>query len=1201
MAPSIISSRDQRKQFDDAVKHAVQQRKQQNQLHTTARAKIVLENKLQNKKVPQTRKQQETRQRELREMNRKLQMLTGSVALISTRQLGGTSSRNLMGGGLGGGGGGSSDVEHVDGLGGGSGGRTMDSDGQQKSARWGSARNLGTSEHCAHVLSNLQQTDFTADTLPGASDSRPGSGMPRKSKFGTRRKTMAGPAPPQGAIHRSMSYGELSADSPADNLPARKSSVGSGRRMTAPGRALDAVEPGRALDAVEEGAIPRASSYAELRDASSDQRRTPRLPPPPRRQPDSRYAERAPTRAVPRPRRSTMACERPVPRSDVVKRSSLSFESATLARSTEMRSAGLEPNAPWSPGSYVPAHRTTGRRMSSLVEGGSSSGTDLSPTPTSGRQRRGSKTLDAGAFNLQELVPTKRSSRSIGAGSSQDSLCVGSSQDYEDDFYVGSEQDDDEDYDNTVGLEVDVEREAEINELLLEARGEIQKLPSRAIEDEGEKLEIKKMPWLEKQREAVKDDAPGDDCEISSNARASTASSLADSPFIDKTSLLSAAAANVKLAASTNNDVGSAPKTKNYPALLATREAEQVAAEPVAMKQEPQHQQRGAMPSAAAVADSKRATSTNIEAAGAPRTNTYLELLAARVLAAKPRQQRETPNNPASSDRSGSIEIDNIGLSDPRSEFFLQKKELTSQSGATRRTGATSQSSIFSSMNSMSLQAATAIVGGIDEQQGISISGHNSGQLTVSGHDSGECNVCASIEEEKSFRQQPQDSQQPKQQQQETPFEEEQVKIQFEGFSRYKKKRNSRIKRLKSSIRKSLGRSSGQSKSSAVSSLGGDDSIHSSTGLPIAGRQDGCESRFSIPTISADQQHSVRHHLTQPGSNRSLTSAYTTLSAMAPGSSSRSISSSSSKTGGTGKSGRWNLRGLRRSANKKTSSQNDIERSANSGRELLPRQDSKSGQQVLFSRAVRRDSGVSDVSSPSSDSMSNSVWNQRSAAPDKDLIYDLDDHVKAMSCVLSKGGSVTSLIRIPSTLASVNENVVEHVNEDERSVTDVSVTGATAVDWTAGQELPSPPTDGRARRVDYKSEEKRDEDFHTLSASTEAQDCIIDREVIRSGNSDDDHEVVLIQSPADQSTCSDDSANSFYRHPAHDGPLVHIRPNQVFPDSPGWQCDVCYTEFFDLNRWAFVSTCTNYVVCESCFGRKGRRITEHCQLADDKR
>lgn len=86
---------------------------------------------------------------------------------------------------------------------------------------------------------------------------------------------------------------------------------------------------------------------------------------------------------------------------------------------------------------------------------------------------------------------------------------------------------------------------------------------------------------------------------------------------------------------------------------------------------------------------------------------------------------------------------------------------------------------------------------------------------------------------------------------------------------------------------------------------------------------------------------------------------------------------------------------------------------------------------------------------------------------------------------------------------------------------------------------------------------------------------------------DDDASQILPKDDIDTSARSDATEDSLYRHPAHSHPLLHMRPNQLFPDSPGWQCDLCTQDTFDLNQWAYVSTERNYLLCEKCFSQDG--------------
>jgi len=87
-------------------------------------------------------------------------------------------------------------------------------------------------------------------------------------------------------------------------------------------------------------------------------------------------------------------------------------------------------------------------------------------------------------------------------------------------------------------------------------------------------------------------------------------------------------------------------------------------------------------------------------------------------------------------------------------------------------------------------------------------------------------------------------------------------------------------------------------------------------------------------------------------------------------------------------------------------------------------------------------------------------------------------------------------------------------------------------------------------------------------------------------------EIEVPKGDLDASNKSDDTAESFYRHPAHEHPLLHVRPNQLFPQSPGWRCDLCMTDTQDLNEWAYVSTGLNYLLCERCFRQNGEALAK---------
>jgi len=183
-----------------------------------------------------------------------------------------------------------------------------------------------------------------------------------------------------------------------------------------------------------------------------------------------------------------------------------------------------------------------------------------------------------------------------------------------------------------------------------------------------------------------------------------------------------------------------------------------------------------------------------------------------------------------------------------------------------------------------------------------------------------------------------------------------------------------------------------------------------------------------------------------------------------------------------------------------------------------------SSRQILFSKG-QFTSNISNLSGHSKGSFQSSDNSFAGRCTD---FYDHNDHVRAISSLVSsKSPSGRSLV---TSLATVKE----------------------------------PAHEGLGGR----GEQKHDEDYHNIRGS-------IDREPSA-------YHVYM-----DNCDQSNDSANSFYRYPSHEHTLVHMAPNQLFPDSPGWQCDVCLQETFDLNVWAYISTEKNYVLCESCFAKSG--------------
>ena len=86
---------------------------------------------------------------------------------------------------------------------------------------------------------------------------------------------------------------------------------------------------------------------------------------------------------------------------------------------------------------------------------------------------------------------------------------------------------------------------------------------------------------------------------------------------------------------------------------------------------------------------------------------------------------------------------------------------------------------------------------------------------------------------------------------------------------------------------------------------------------------------------------------------------------------------------------------------------------------------------------------------------------------------------------------------------------------------------------------------------------------------------------------DEDYHMSAYNAFVNDSTGSDNSTDSFYRFPSHRHLLVRMRPSQLFPESPGWQCDECLAETFDLDDLAYISTELNYVICKHCFAKGG--------------
>lgn len=333
------------------------------------------------------------------------------------------------------------------------------------------------------------------------------------------------------------------------------------------------------------------------------------------------------------------------------------------------------------------------------------------------------------------------------------------------------------------------------------------------------------------------------------------------------------------------------------------------------------------------------------------------------------------------------------------------------------------------------------------------------------------------------------------------------------GFSTYRRRRSGRIKKLRNSIRNSL-RGTSSSNGNSNNSRGGGGEHHA---LHNEGGSQGGGS-----TISAEQQGRVSQHLHRQGSTRSITSAFSSFSAITG----NSDASSRSNASGRGTWQRFRLRGGRPRMAKaqsnhemKSGGRSSVEGSSSSGH---------SSRQILINHrqpSVRSQiSNLSSHMSSDDDRSNNSAFTGVGRFTD---FYDNNDHVRAVSSLISsKAASGRSLV---SSLATVEE-----------------------------------PSGG---------EQKQDEDYHNM------------RDIMSNGNKESSaYQRMLTRK---ESSLSDDSQNSFYRHPSHEHPLVHMRPNQLFPDSPGWQCDECSGETFDLNVWAYVSTEKNYLLCDSCFNKSG--------------
>ena len=394
---------------------------------------------------------------------------------------------------------------------------------------------------------------------------------------------------------------------------------------------------------------------------------------------------------------------------------------------------------------------------------------------------------------------------------------------------------------------------------------------------------------------------------------------------------------------------------------------------------------------------------------------------------------RETSPSPTGEQVHGGESNKGEGVDNPRSQFLLLKKERKSQSGATRETQATSSSSSLT-CNENPVSSGNNVnnrIGAIkevkEEEKDISAS---DGARELASGDSFEIDCSGGAPA---------------------------------GFSKYRKRRSSRIKRIRTNLKNSL-RSTGSNEESEM--------------RPSLEEN----SKASQGSISEEQQQRVSRFLQRKTSTRSVTSAISSFTAIT-----RSSDTSTST------SGRWS-RIKRGMGMKKAQSTSNV-----------------GGRQI----SIRSTSNISNVSSRSNTSAdgNDSVFLD---------FYDHNDHARAVSSLMSK--STTSVL-------SAQLSIVEE------------------------------PTNGEG------GEQKHDEDYHN-EREHEAHRAMMNDSVL-----------------------SDDSMISFYRYPSHDHPLVHMRPNQLFPDSPGWQCDECSKETFDLNVWAYVSTERNFLLCECCFSKTGFSVS----------
>jgi len=473
-----------------------------------------------------------------------------------------------------------------------------------------------------------------------------------------------------------------------------------------------------------------------------------------------------------------------------------------------------------------------------------------------------------------------------------------------------------------------------------------------------------------------------------------------------------------------------------------------------------------------------------------------------------------SPSPPLSGDV---IDEEGSGESSLRSQLELMKSEQVSYSGGTgKTTQGTSSSTLFSSTRSVSENVPPAPSENTPKNSGI-------GGKTYQTKTSFE----AIREEEKEFRNS-----------KNSDSREQESRDSFNandaddyggnvssGYGLYKRKKSSRIQKIRRGLRNSL-------RGTNSRNVNGNNSTEYQN---IEGVSEGGSA------ISAEQQERVSRHLQRSGSSRSVTSAISSFSAITGNS-----DASSNASGRVWN--RFKLKGSRPKMPKaqsmftvvgnrsnKGGSESDVSLSNSVHCNSLSNSVHRNRQLLVTNRSDWTASNVSNLSSDDE----RSTFTRNSALTTESGkfsdFYNHGDHAKAVSSLISSKASSGR------SLGVALETVKEPANEGGHNGSSGGIS----------------------------AEQKHDEDYHhkrekELSAYHEYHDS--------------------------QSHDSIESTNSFYRYPSHEHELVHMRPNQLFPNSPGWQCDECCMETFDLNTWAYISTEKNYLVCEDCFKSNGYSV-----------